>query len=363
MILILTAGFGDGHNSAASACAEAFRRLCPGETVQVCDLIRDALPRLSGLLSQLYQQAITHTPAAWHLTYRQLEHIDPKHSPWLLPLRHGLEERLATDPPRLIVSTYPLYASLLQVLHRQGRPLPPLVTVITDSISIHRLWTRDSSELFCVADEETRAVVASHGVPEARIRVTGFPVSLHFTAPLPPMPPGPPRALYLPSTPARHVAATLQALTPLLHEGLRLTLVAGRHQPRLYQVLRAFNDAWPESPVEVLGWTDQMPELLRCHNLVICKAGGAILHEALAACIPAVIDHVVPGQEEGNARLLLANDCALRSHQPETTADAVRQILADGGQLGTAMRARMQPLSLPDAALRTARAALEILGN
>jgi len=43
---------------------------------------------------------------------------------------------------------------------------------------------------------------------------------------------------------------------------------------------------------------------------VICKAGGAILHEVLAAHIPAVIDYVVPGQEEGNAELLLRHECA-----------------------------------------------------
>lgn len=364
MILVLTAGFGDGHNSAAAATAEAFRRLCPGEEVRVCDLVSEVLPRLSDVLKGLYQQAITHAPAAWRLVYRLLERseLDPDRSPWLVPLVHGLQDRLTADQPRLIVSTYPLHAALVEVLRRQGQPLPPLVTVITDSISIHRIWTREPSDLFCVADEETHAVVASHGVPEAKIRVTGFPVSLRFAEPSPPAPPaGPGRILYLPSTPARHVAATLSALNPLLRDGVRLTLPVGKHRARLHHVLRRFTDGWPEAPLEVLGWTNRMPELLRSHDLVICKAGGAILHEVLAARIPAVIDYVVPGQEEGNAEMLLSRNCALRSHRPAETAEAARRILAEGGRLGAAMRERMRTLSLPDAALRTARAALELV--
>ncbi len=334
--------------------------------MRICDLVSEVLPRLSGVLKALYQQVITHAPAAWRLVYRLLEHseLDPERSPWLVPLVRGLQDRLAAGRPRLIVSTYPLHADLLEMLRRQGQALPPLVTVITDSISIHRVWTRKPSDLFCVADEETRAVVARHGVPEAKIRVTGFPVSLRFAEPPPPAPPpGPGRILYLPSTPARHVAATLRALTPLLRDGVRLTLPVGKHRARLYHVLRAFTDAWPDAPLEVLGWTDRMPELLRSHDVVICKAGGAILHEVLAARIPAVIDYVVPGQEEGNAEMLLSRDGALRSHRPAETAAAVRQILADGGRLAAAMRERLLPISVPDAALRTARAALDVAGD
>jgi hypothetical protein len=73
--------------------------------------------------------------------------------------------------------------------------------------------------------------------------------------------------------------------------------------------------------------SDPIPHLLQTHDVVICKAGGAILHEVLAAKIPAVIDYVVPGQEEGNAELLLRHDCALRSHTPQETGDCVRRLL------------------------------------
>lgn len=367
MILVLTAGFGDGHNTAAFSTAQAVRHLCPGEEVEVCDLFSEAMPAVSSVTKSLYQQAITHLPAAWRLVYRMLERMkmDPQQSPWLLPLLRGLRERLNHQQPRLIISTYPIYAALLEALAGQGTRVPPLVTIITDSISVHPIWTLQPSQLWCVADMETRDVVEKMGVPTEKIRVTGFPVSLQFTEPLPPQAPqrGKGRILYLPSTPARHVEATLHALKPLLENGTHLTLPVGKHSSRLYHALRRFTDAWPTAPLEILGWTDRIPELLRTHDVVICKAGGAILHEVLAARIPAVIDYVVPGQEEGNAEMLLCRDSALRSHTPRQTADAVASILAQGCQRGQQMSANMTPISVPDAALLTAKAALAIVEN
>ena len=364
VILVLTAGFGDGHNTAASSTAGAVRRLHPGEEVVTCDLVSEALPAVAAVLKYLYQQAITHMPSAWRLVYRMLEKsdFDPDKQPWLLPLVRHLRDKIEALKPRVIISTYPVYAALLQVLRHQGVSPPPVVTIITDSVSIHRVWLMQPSDLYCVADEESRSVVIGMGVPADKIRVTGFPVSLQFIEPLP----GEAekradngRILYLPSTPARHVAATLRELRPLLENGARLTLPAGKHKQRLYHVLRRFTDAHPGVQLDIIGWTTRIPELLRTHDVVICKAGGAIMHEVLAARVPAVIDYVVPGQEEGNAEMLLSRRCGLRSHSPRETAKAVESILAEDCRLGREMSANMAPISVPDAAMRTARAALE----
>lgn len=361
MILVLTAGFGDGHNTAAASTAEALRRLCPGEDVQVCDLISDVQPRIATVLKNLYQQAITHFPSGWRMVYRLLEKsdVEPQDSAWLAPLVRGLKEKLDTLQPRLIISTYPLYAGLIDALKKQGVEVPKLVTVITDSISVHRIWIMQPSNLYCVADEETKAVVEKLGVPGKKIRITGFPVSLQFTETLAESArPSCQRILYLPSTTGRRVATTLAALKPLLEKGVQLTIPVGKHSSRLYHVLRKFTDAMPNAPVEIIGWTNRIPELLRTHDVVICKAGGAILHEVLAARIPAVIDYVVPGQEEGNAEMLLSRNCAYRTETSKATGDAVAKILANNGKIGREMRANMLAISVPDAAIRTAQAAL-----
>ncbi|MBL9129815.1 MAG: hypothetical protein JNG86_01355, partial [Verrucomicrobiaceae bacterium] len=50
MIWVLTAGFGDGHNTAARSVADALTRLLPGEKVEVTDLITEALPRVAAVM-------------------------------------------------------------------------------------------------------------------------------------------------------------------------------------------------------------------------------------------------------------------------------------------------------------------------
>lgn len=362
MIWILTAGFGDGHNTAARSVSDALVRLRPEEKVEVTDLVSDVMPGLSWVLKAAYQAAIIYWPAAWRLAYKiigspRMFHQDAS---WQLPLLRAMEQKLDQERPRLIISTYPIYSGVLAAL-RARRDVPPLVTVITDSVSVHPIWVAHPSDRFCVADDETLRVVEKLGVPRERIRVTGFPVSLAFVEELS-SPTRQPvqRILYLPSTPGRHVAATLEALRPLLLSGVKLTMPVGKHGSRLYQVLRRFIDTMPSGCVEIIGWTKRIPELLRTHDVVICKAGGAILHEVLAARIPAVIDYVVPGQEEGNAEMLTSRGCGIRTHSPAETVGAAASILAHDGAAGRRMRAAMTPISVPDAAIKTAQAALKL---
>lgn len=379
MILILTAGFGDGHNTAARSVGEAIRAREPGEKVEVVDLISDTHPLVARTLSRLYQFAITSLPSAWGLAFKLLEKTGTgsQAAAWQLALLNRLAAIITKEKPRAIVSTYPLYSCLIAALREQMIPpaeapqgsagvspvhdfasrmsSPPLVTVITDSISVHPVWVAAPSDHYCVADEETKEVVAKLGVPAEKITVTGFPVSLAFAMPQPAASDAKAhRILYLPSTTISWFAKTLEALRPQLRAGLHLTIPVGKHGPRLYHALTRFTDSMPQARIEIIGWTNRMPELLRAHDAVICKAGGAILHEVLAARIPAVIDYVVPGQEEGNAEYLLSRDCALRSHSPAETAAHIAKLLADNCKLAREMSEKMRPFSVPDAAMRVA---------
>jgi processive 1,2-diacylglycerol beta-glucosyltransferase len=364
VILVLTAGFGDGHNTAAVSVAEALRRSLPAEQVLVSDLVSEVQPRTAAVLKSLYQVAITHLPWAWSALYRKLakSDLDPKQNAWMRPALAGLRRQIEEWQPRVIVSTYPLYAGLLATLLQQMQ-VPPLVTVITDSTSVHPIWLMAPSDLYCVSDVETDEVILKMGVPPAKTRITGFPVSLQFTEPLPEelLSRSGQRILYLPSTPARHVAATLEALRPLIRQGVKLTIPVGKHRSRLYHVLRRYTDSIPDGALDIIGWTTRIPELLRTHDVVICKAGGAILHEVMAARTPAVIDYVVPGQEEGNADYLLSRQCALRSHTAGETGLQVAAALANNARLARQMRENLLPISVPDAALRVAHEVQELM--
>lgn len=56
--------------------------------------------------------------------------------------------------------------------------------------------------------------------------------------------------------------------------------------------------------LEVLGFTDAMPQLMRAADVVITKAGGVSLAECLACGAEILIYHPLPGQEQGNTGFL-----------------------------------------------------------
>ena len=79
--------------------------------------------------------------------------------------------------------------------------------------------------------------------------------------------------------------------------------------------------------MKLIGWTRRVTKLLNRHHLVVGKAGGATVHEAIAAHCPMLIHHLVPGQEEGNLRLLESIGCGRLAETPEHLTAAVVSML------------------------------------
>ena len=89
----------------------------------------------------------------------------------------------------------------------------------------------------------------------------------------------------------------------------------------------------------------ELPQLLRSSHLLISKAGGAITQEAIAAGCPIIVNQIVPGQEEGNARLIADNAAGtVAISNSEVVAANAEKVARD------AMRAASVRLELADIA-------------
>jgi len=108
-ILILTAAFGDGHNSAARNLALALE--VAGAETRVVDPCLLGAPRLTRILGHAYRLVTTHLPRVWLWIYRSAERCDFGGDDTPLFLRgpeHATRAAVEEFRPQVVVSTYPL---------------------------------------------------------------------------------------------------------------------------------------------------------------------------------------------------------------------------------------------------------------
>lgn len=355
-ILIITAAFGEGHNSAARNLSLALEAM--GAETRVADPCVLSTPNSTALMQWGYRHVTTHFPRVWEAIYRGTDKCDFSNPN--LPLMHNPESYLAglveEYKPDAVVSTYPIYPYFLERSFKETGNRIPVFTVVTDSIEINASWLRAPTDHFLVTDQTTLETMRCWGIPEEKITNTGFPVNPTFSklAPIPDDDPREPfRVLYFPTAKKpfvrRHSRALLDA-SPDVH----LTIVMGKNFRLLQSRAREIKAAYP-GRVRLLGWTRKVPQLLNRHHLIVGKAGGATVHEAIAARCPMLIHHLVPGQEEGNLRLLQQLGAGDLAEHPKDLTEAVSHILANGATKWRAMKASLSAHNRNDGAITAAK--------
>ena len=357
-ILILTAGFGEGHNAAARNLQEAIKVASPTTACVVNDVFRDAYGRVTRAVENGYVAIINHFPTLWQTAFKIFDRtrLVEQHISWYGAAARRLSRLIAERQPSVIVSTYPGCNHLLDHLFRKRLKRPfTSVTIVTDSLTINSVWHRAHSDFFLVANDLTAEVLANAGVPLQKIRIFGFPVPRIFasfdgTRSLPP-PSEPWRVLYVVNSGRQLAPEITRRLLAL--EQVRLTVTVGRdhHLARDLTILATEN----RRRLDICGWTPEMPRLMAESHILISKAGGATVQETLAARTPMIITQIVPGQEEGNARLIIDKEAGALATTPLQISTTMHRAFADGAQEWLKWQRAAVSLARPDAADETAR--------
>ncbi|MDQ8192530.1 MGDG synthase family glycosyltransferase [Roseibacillus persicicus] len=357
-ILIVTAGYGEGHNSAARGLATALEGRAE---VLVHDPCAEGAPEFNEVLRQGYRMMTTYSPMLWDWVYRATERRDfTKETFNIMRKPEGaLEERVADFQPDAIVSTYPLYPYFIERLRQRGKWSGKVFTVVTDSIEINNAWLQAPTDYWLVTDGFTRRTMISRGLPERKIVETGFPVAPVFRA-LEPLTStsstDPFRVLYFATARKPQI---LGVGRPILEcEGTQLTLILGRNVRRLYGPARQLKQQFP-GRVRILGWSKNIPTHLCSHHLAIGKAGGATVHESIAASTPMLIHHLVPGQEEGNLELLRSIGGGDLADTPVQLKSKLQDLLAKDCREWKRWKRNLAKWSRPHSATITAQFVLE----
>jgi 1,2-diacylglycerol 3-beta-galactosyltransferase len=108
---------------------------------------------------------------------------------------------------------------------------------------------------------------------------------------------------------------------------LHLVVVTGRNA-----ALRAkLNELAPSlpTPMTILGYCDNVPELMRAADLLVTKAGPGTIAEASLAEVPVVVYDFIPGQEFGNLEYVRTNGIGVVALTTNDVVRSVRRIVAN----------------------------------
>ena len=355
--MILTAGFGEGHNSAARGVRAGLARVAPKVEVELRDLFPETFGAFNEVVRRAYLGLINRSPKSWRYVYDWLDQI--KNFDELFQRFKGLKKNLGRlldrFQPDVVVSTFPPYPYLVQQILKDPR-LCKNIAVITDSIAVNAIWYRSPADYFLVANEQSAAVVRNSGVTPEKIKVFGFPVSprfVDFAKDREVLRHATPRVIYVINAGTGRAPNLVRKLIEL---DIKLTVTVGRDERLRRRIERAAGDR----KIDIFGWIDEMPRLLCENDLLIGKAGGAIVQETIAARCPMIINHVVSGQEEGNAQLIVETNSGAIALSNDGVVAEVQRAFANNAKQWNEWSANIWKLSRPRASLDIAEFLLSV---
>lgn len=367
-ILFLTVDTGGGHAKAAQAIMEYMDANIPGCETELIDALKYINTGIDKLITGTYLQAIKKAP--W--IYRKLYALSERNGSVTSfaktvsgLLSSSLAGIFADRPPDAVICAHTIPLQMVSKLKRAGVIDVPVIAVVTDYAG-HGFWNLKEADAFIVAHENIRSDLAAIGIDKDRIHAFGIPVSQRFTNGF--------ENFSRPRSDRQHkfniflmggslglcsMQATFSALLKLDRD-ISITAVTG-HNAKLRRQLERMVAASGKDAC-VLGYSDNISELMDNADMIITKPGGVTIAEALVKRLPILIMDAIPGQEERNARFLLKAGAAYRLPSDSSLPDVLEKIL-DDPQILQDMSEAAAKLARPYACEYISRLVTDLIGR
>jgi len=365
-LLFLLADTGGGHRSAARAVSEALEAAYPGRFDPLfCDpLAGPGASRVLRWVTSRYGPLIRFAPWAWGAVYYACDSrfmMRLLQRTLLVLADRPVAQAMAAHEPAAIVSFHPLTGGAAAGAQRRAHRDIPVLTVVTDLTTVHAAWRLGQADRTAVPP-----AARQHGPDRAgagRCVTTGLPVTSGFWPG--PLPDGERAAL------RRRLGVRERCFLALLSGGgegaggvarraaailrscadVEVVAVCGRNLRLRRRLARLAARAGGR--LTVLGFVDNMPDWVRCADVVIAKAGPGTIAEAACCGVPLLLTSHLPGQEKGNARLVTRAGAGMTAARRGRLARELGVLRRDPAALA-AMRTAAARLGQPGAAAAVA---------
>lgn len=367
-ILILYITERSGHHKAALSIKKAILNVNEDAEVSCLDAFNYTNPILNKIAHKTYMQIIKRKPEVWEYLYDNPKVV--MRTQKLKTLIHKYNSRklinlISEYKPDVVVCTQAFPCGMIADLKRCYGIRLPLVGVLTDYVA-HSFWYYEDVDLYIVPNEEAKERMVRNGILEEKVKVYGIPIDpafaqgaegqellqeLRLNGALP---------IILLMGGGRGLGPIKQVLYNLMKVGVdfQVIVICGVNR-KLYNSLKAREGKFPKL-VRILGYVDNIHELMRVSTLLISKPGGITTAEALASGLPMVIFNPLPGQETSNANFLLEIGAAVKCDRASDIPIIVRELLENRNKLKY-MSERAKIYGRPNSSLHIAREVIRLL--
>lgn len=365
-ILIISSDTGGGHKSAATAIVAGVQKFWGGDSyaVRVVKAVEES-HHLSAKLVAFYNWVLRNRQHWMKYIYWCVNRFRPETREFFhrrsIGFVRDLFERWC---PHVVVSVHPLtqhiFARVLKELGLADKV--PLVTVVTDPCyGFWKGWACDDVTLYLVASDEAKQQLVDYGVRPERIKVSGMPVHPKFELP-------DERSA---QAARRELGLDPQKFTVFVNAGW----VGGGNIPQIFkELVRGELDvqaiflagrneelrseaellaASAKFPVKVIGYSEQVEQLMQAANVMVSKLGGLTTFEAFACRVPIIADATTPPmpQESGAATMIARRGAGVLLKRAADVVPEVRRMVEDSRYYSN-LRAATAAMTLPDSTRR-----------
>ena len=335
-LLIFSASFGGGHQSAAEAMEGYVREHHPRSVdIRIVDYFKEFAPALNSIGRTLYDGSIHVAPELYGVFFDVTNRLsdNPTVKDYAQAGYAQAAAYIDSYRPDAVISTYPVAGGVVSELRATRRVLSAMV--ITD-YGVHRQWLHPATDMLFVGSDQMREDLLARGLPSERVIASGIPVRERFGFPLE-------RAACRAElgleerftalfTSAAGSTSDLRDVAEALTEaGIQVVAVTGR-AARLKKRLQTLQRRQPL--LHVYGFTREMHRIMCASDILIGKAGGLTVSEALAVGLPIIVHSPVPGQETFNADFLVNHGAGFLGRDEEDVVAKAAFLAAHPERLG-----------------------------
>ena len=302
-ILILTGKTGGGHNQVAECLCKEFKE--NGYNPIKIDFLCEFNKLVKFIVIDLYNLTYRIFPNCYGFLYKVFNNklaTDVFYKLLIVLLQKPIVEYINYTKPKIILGVHPFVSGVFGRLKEKKIFPCPLIEIVTD-LKPHQTYVSRFVDKYMCSTQYSKNILIEKGVNSEKILTIGIPIKKEF--------------LKYNNTKRtmknftimimggveglRYIKRALKSILKT-NKGTRIIVVCGKNKILKKQLENKYKN---NRDVTVLGYSNKIQKLMRISNILVTKAGGITVLEAIAQKIPIIIPYYIPGQEMENTDYLV----------------------------------------------------------